>query len=301
MQKLTFAGLFIFLSVSCLAQINMLVKPDGFLFMEGKDSICFYQRSPKSKNGQYTRCNYIHPLYGLDGNRLTEDFPADHLHHRGVFWAWHQLLIDNKSVSDGWELKNFEQKVSNFEFYPQDGIGIINTTVEWKSPLWKNGAEAFVKEDAKILIYPKTSNYRRFDFLIKLKALTDRFSIGGSTDDKGYSGFSIRTKLPDDLSFFSENGLVEPTTNAVDAGHFIKMFGSFLNHEKKGGVVIWNNPQNPGSSTIWILRKKASMQNAVFPGRQPVSIPFDEPLTLKYTLLVFQGDLNAKEIKRAVK
>lgn len=279
----------------------MVVKTGGFLFMEGKDSIFFYQRSPKDKNGDYSRCNYIHPLYGLDGSRLTEDFPADHLHHRGIFWAWHQILIDNNQVSDGWELKNFQQKVTNFEFMLQKGIGLINTTVEWKSPLWKNGSEAYLKEDAKITIYPKTGNYRRIDFEIRFKALTDRLSIGGSDDEKGYSGFSARLKLPSDATFSGENGLIEPINTAIEAGNLMNISGALLNDGKQGGVAIWSYPSNPAPSTSWIIRKAASMQNAAFPGRKPIAIPFDQPLVLKYSLLVYQDNMSPKQIKKAVK
>lgn len=301
MLKLIPAIILIFISFSGSAQINIIVKEGGFLFMEGSDSIFFYQRSPKDKDGEYARCNYIHPLFGIDESRLTEDFPVDHLHHRGVFWAWHQILIDNKPISDGWELKNLEQKVYNLEFRLQKGIGLFNTTVEWKSPLWKNGLEAYLKEETKITMYPKTGNYRRIDFEIRLKALTDHLSIGGSTDEKGYGGFSVRLKLPADVNFIGENGLVEPANTAIDAGNAMKIDGSFLKNGKKGGVVIWSNPQNPAPSTQWILRKAASMQNAVFPGRQPVAIPFVEPLVLKYSLLVFAGDMSMKQIKKALK
>lgn len=301
MLKLIPAFLLLCLSIAGFSQINMVVKDDGFLFMEGSDSLFFYQKSPKDKGGEYSRCNYIHPLYGPDNSWLTEDFPSDHLHHRGVFWAWHQILIDNKLVSDGWELKNFKQKVTDIEFRLQKGIGYLNTTVEWESPLWKDGSEPYLQEKTAITMYPKTGSYRRIDFEIKLKALTDRLSIGGSDDEKGYSGFSVRLKLPADVSFSGENGLVEPINTAVDAGNTMKINGSFLKGGKKGGVVIFSNPENPVPSTNWILRKAASMQNAVYPGRQAVSIPFDEPLVLKYSLLIFQGDMSMKQIKRAVK
>ena len=301
MLKLIPVVLLIFFSLAGKAQINMVVKQGGFLFMEGKDSIFFYQKSLKEKDGAYGRCNYIHPLYGPDGTRLTEDFPADHLHHRGVFWAWHQILIDNKQVSDGWELKNFQQKVTNFEFILQKGVGIVNTTVEWKSPLWKNGSEAYLREDTKITIHPKLGNYRRIDFDIKLKALTDRLSIGGSDDEKGYSGFSARLKLPADVKFSGVNGLVEPVNVAVEAGNFMNINGSFLNGGKKGGVVICSNPSNPAPSTSWILCKTASMQNVAFPGRKPVAIPFDKPLILKYSLLVYQDSMSPKLIKKILK
>lgn len=301
MLKLIPLFLLLILSFAGKAQINMVVKEGGFLFMEGKDSLFFYQKSPKDMEGKYSRCNYIHPLYGADNSRLTEDFPADHLHHRGIFWAWHQILIDNKSVSDGWELKNFQQKITDIEFLLQKGIGFLNTTVDWKSPLWKNGSEPYLQEKTTITMYPKTGSYRRIDFKIELKALTDRLSIGGSDDEKGYSGFSIRLKLPADVSFSGENGLVEPTNTALAAGNTMKIDGSFLKGGKKGGVVILSNPQNPAPSGSWIIRKKASMQNAAYPGRQPVSIPFDQPLVLKYTLLIFQGDMSTKQVKKAMK
>lgn len=301
MLKLMPVILLIFFSLSGKAQINMVVKQGGFLFMEGKDSIFYYQRGPKDKNGEYVRCNYIHPLYGPDGSRLTEDFPADHPHHRGVFWAWHQILIDNKPVSDGWELKNFNQKVTNFEFRLQKGVGLMNATAEWKSPLWENGTKAYLKEDTKITIHPKTGNFRRIDFEIRLKALTDHLSIGGSDDEKGYSGFSTRLKLPADVMFAGENGAIEPVNTAVEAGNSMNISGSFLKAGKRGGVVIWSDPSNPKPSTSWIIRKAASMQNAAFPGRNPVAIPFDQPLILKYSLFVYQDSMSQKQIRKAVK
>jgi hypothetical protein len=301
MNKLMTIILLIIIPLVGKTQINMVVKPGGFLFMEGKDSIFFYQRSSKDKNGEYCRCNYIHPLYGPDGSRLTEDFPADHPHHRGIFWAWHQILIDNKPVSDGWELKNFQQKVTNFEFRLQKGIGLLYATVEWKSPLWENGTKAYLKEDTEITIYPKTGNYRRIDFVIHLKALADRLSLGGSDDEKGYGGFSTRLKLPADVTFSGANGLVEPINTAIEAGNSMNICGSFLNAGKKGGIVIWSDPSNPTPSSNWILRQTASMQNAAFPGRNPVAIPFDQPLVLKYSLLVYQDNMNQKQIKKAVK
>lgn len=301
MLKLTLAILLIFLCFSGMSQINMVVKQGGFLFMEGKDSIFFYQKSPKDKNGEYSRCNYLHPFYCIDGTRLTEDFPADHLHHRGIYWAWHQILIDSKQVSDGWELKNFQQKVTNFEFRLQKGQGVLNTTVEWKSPLWKNGAEAYIKENTKVIMYPRMGNYRRVDFEIQLKALVDRLSVGGSNDEKGYSGFSVRLKLPENVKFAGEKGNVEPQNTAVESGSFINISGSFLKENKQGGIVIVSNASNPEPNKNWILRKSASMQNAAFPGKMPVAIPFDKPLVLRYSLIVYQDEMTSKQIKKALK
>lgn len=288
------------LAIISNGQIHMKVEKGGFLFLDGKDSVFFYQKSPKDINGQFSRCNYIHPLYGLDNTQLTEDFPADHLHQRGIFWAWHQILMNGQSIGDGWELNNFLQKVTDVEFQQKEDKGILNTIVEWKSPLWKSGSEAYLKEHTTITIHPKNDHYRRIDFDITLKAMADGLKIGGSDDEKGYSGFSVRLKLPLDISFYDEKGAVEPANTAVTAGHLLKMEGALLKNGNKGGVAIYSDPTNPSPSNQWILRKSASMQNAAYPGRVPVSIPIDQPLTLKYTLFVYEGSLNTHQIKKAV-
>lgn len=301
MLKLIPILLFSFFAFSAYSQINMVVEKNGFLFMDGSDSILFFQKIPKDLNGKYSRCNYIHPLYGPENTRLTEDFPADHLHQRGVFWAWHQIFIDGQQVSDGWELSNFKQKIADFEYRLRNGVGQIISNVDWSSPLWKDGKEAYMKEETHIDIFPLENNYRRIDFEIKLKALTDRLSIGGSDDEKGYGGFSVRLNLPEDVVFSGEQGAIEPQNTAVIAGNTMNISGSFLKNGKQGGVVIYSNPQNPSPATSWILRKSASMQNVAFPGRTRIPIPFDKPLVLKYSLIVYQGDLNDKQIKRALK
>ena len=37
------------------------------------------------------RSDYIHPLFGLEGETLTKDWSTDHPHHRGIYWAWPEV------------------------------------------------------------------------------------------------------------------------------------------------------------------------------------------------------------------
>ena len=80
---------FLILPVAIQAQtppaLKAVTNDDGVWVQEGDAKVLFYQRRPKSKDGKYTRANYVHPLMDLDGETLTEDFPADHPHHRGIF------------------------------------------------------------------------------------------------------------------------------------------------------------------------------------------------------------------------
>jgi hypothetical protein len=47
----------------------------------------------KADDRKYARArsDYIHPLYGLDGQELTKDWPLEHPHHRGIYWAWPEV------------------------------------------------------------------------------------------------------------------------------------------------------------------------------------------------------------------
>lgn len=290
-------------SLSLNGQVTLQKEEGGLLFLEDGEKILFYQSEPKNYKGKYERTNYIHPLWGMNGAVLTEDFPADHLHHRGIFWAWHQVWIDGKRIGDPWELKNFEQNVSEVEFFMgPDGAGVLKTTVEWKSDQWiKFGKkDPYMLENSKVIIHPEKRNYRRIDFEINLLALEENLEIGGSEDAKGYSGFSVRLKLPEDVEFSGPAGEVEPQTTAVESKGFINISGSMGKGGKNAGVVIVDHPENPGYPQPWILRAKNSMQNAAFPGREPVSVSTKKPLVLKYSLLVYSGKMKERKIKRAL-
>ena len=48
------------------------------------------------KEHRRSRACYVHPVWGLNGEVLTDDFPKDHYHHHGVFWAWPHVGIDGQ-------------------------------------------------------------------------------------------------------------------------------------------------------------------------------------------------------------
>ncbi len=52
-----------------------------------------------AKDTRRSRGCYIHPLWGLNGEVLTDDFPKDHYHHHGVFWAWPHVEIGERESS----------------------------------------------------------------------------------------------------------------------------------------------------------------------------------------------------------
>ena len=273
---------------------------DGaWLSLHGK-KVLFYQKETKALDGRFPRADYVHPLYGPDGFVITEDFPKDHLHQRGIYWAWHQILIGDKRVGDAWVCDNFIWDVKNVRVVQEneDEVSLYARTL-WKSPLWPDAAgkqKPFMEEKVIISVRQPAGGYRVVDFTISLLALEENVKIGGSDNAKGYGGFSVRMKMPDDLKFYSTEGEVTPQVTQVKAGPWMNISGSLAN-SGKGGVVIMCHPGNPGYPGPWILRKKGSMQNPAWPGREPVDIPSDKPTMLRYRLVVYEGTLNKEEIE----
>jgi hypothetical protein len=79
------------------------VSPQSIKLTEGDKPVLVYnhgtitnQSVPKN-DGRRSRGCYIHPLWGLNGELLTDDFPADHYHHHGVFWTWPHVDVGGKS------------------------------------------------------------------------------------------------------------------------------------------------------------------------------------------------------------
>jgi len=278
--------------VPALLQAEPIViskQPEGYLISEGKTPVLFYQQTVKSLNGKAPRANYVHPLYNLDGEVITEDFPPDHAHHRGIFWTWHQLRVAGKAIGDPWEAKDAVWDVTDVASL---STGAIEVEVDWKSPQWVDAEgkqKPIVQETTTIRVHPAEKDSRKIDFEIRLLAVEKDVSIGGSEDAKGYSGFSPRFKLPADARFRGEYGLVTPTSPPVAPSPFMDLVGSYQ-PGKPSGVAMLCHPSNPGYPQPWIIRAAKSMQNAVYPGREPVPVSNTTPTVLKYRLVVHRGE-----------
>lgn len=286
--------MFLMLFSSTLGQFKVIKENGGYLIRESDKNVAFYQQDLIGPNNDLLRNNFWHPVYLPDGTVITENAPEDHLHQRGIFWAWHKILRNGKSLGDGWDLKDYRTPTDSFSYeYGKDGKLITHTSVVWLSPLYKAAKVPYLDEKSRVIFHPVQDNYRMIDFKIELMALVDGLQIAGSDDVKGYGGFSTRIKLPDDVTFISSNGQVEPRNEAVEAGSFMNISGAFAKKgTRKGGLVIIADPDNQSVPQKWILRNKESMQNPVFPGRDPYELEKGKPLLLNYRIILYVGELD---------
>ena len=81
---------------------------------------------------KYRRSTYIHPLFDLRGNVISDDFPKDHLHHRGLSWTWAHVGVGGE-VHDLWAGEGVRQV---FEKWLAQENGPVCATIGVKNAWW---------------------------------------------------------------------------------------------------------------------------------------------------------------------
>ena len=269
-------------------------QSDGFQFYESDRPVLFYQREPKSQEGKFTRAGYVHPLLGLDGELISEDFSEDHPHQRGVFWAWHQLLVGGRAVGDPWVTTDHLTLVRNAGIVAQGPVfATLVVDAVWTSPLSTDSSgneRPLVEERTTIRMFRSTAGSQPIDFEVALRALVPDVKIGGAEAEVGYGGFTVRVKPPGDMILsdaigtLSEDRIQQASPWADASGHFGPQLVS--------GVSILSHPSLPEFPPKWVLRHYG-MQNVAYPGRYAVPLSQDEPLVLRHRVLVHRGDAQA--------
>ncbi len=269
----------------------------GYLVTEGARPILFYQSAPRSLDGQYTRAGYVHPLYGLDGRMLTDDFPEDHLHHRGIFWAWHQLWVGDERAGDPWLTKDFLTEVENVRVLDGPLFSVLEASARWTSPLQKDDTGELVplvRERVRIQVFRSTPDSQVIDFQIRLRALVDGIRIGGSENPRGYSGFTVRVQASSDGHIHDLSG-IQKEDRVGESSPWADYSGSFGLGGMISGVGMLTHPSYPEFPPRWLLRHYG-MQNVAFPGRHPVDLPRGQPLDLRHRLVIHRGGFEEAEI-----
>jgi hypothetical protein len=283
-----------------LLLIPLLVFQSGLNFKQedgkvslydGDDLIFSYQVETKSHQGQYPRANYIHPLNDFAGNSITEDFPEDHLHHRGIFWTWHQLYLNGQSLSDPWMCEGISWDVHDIEYHIDGKTATLRTTVDW---LIGEDQQALVQEEVQI-DYQNYGEYYRLDFTIGLESQIDHLELGGSDDNKGYGGFSARLALGDEVTFSAVSGEVAPDNEQVQAENWMLIDDIGENETQ---VAILYHQESTASLQGWILRDKGSMQNPVWPGRRRVELNHGDKVSIQASVVVFKDEADKEDVAK---
>jgi hypothetical protein len=257
---------------------------------------------PVGVDPRFTRSSYIHPLYSLDGDILTQDFPRDHGHHHGLFWAWPVVEVRGVRTSN-WEpreppLRQLFVKWRKREVTGEGARLVVENT--WKL----GGTEDVAEETVTIFVHGATLYGRAIDIEIVLRPVGGPMTLRGAPEEnKGYSGLCFRGQDVHgwDIKVF------KGATMTTDEGPLVAdstgkpfRWADLSTPAVEGGVAIFVSPDHPGFPLPWLIRNSyAGILNPCWPGLPGETLAEDVPVSLRYRIYVHNGDAAGGRVKEA--
>ncbi|MBI2947469.1 MAG: PmoA family protein [Verrucomicrobia bacterium] len=239
-----------------------------------------------------SRSAYLHPIYGLDGEILTDDFPKDHVYHRGLYWAWPHIKIDGQEY-DSWSLRGIRTEFQRW--IEQDAKA--NLAVLRLENAWYVGEKMVMAEKVAIRVHPASTESRAIDLDLTWTP-TDRPITLWGADGKSYGGLTLR------FGPRSQTIITVPSGRAPEDLVVTKLpwadFSGDLNKNARGfsGAAIFVHPDHPAFPPTWMTRHYGLLAVG-WPGVTPQTLPAGASFTCHYRIWIHRGVPETAEIQKA--
>jgi hypothetical protein len=273
------------------------VERDGgrLELMEEGRPVLVYNFGPQLKEGvpeRYRREDYVHPLYDLDGTVITDDFPRDHYHHRGLFWAWPEVRVDERTY-DPWACRGIQHR---FERWLSRETGPVCAVLGIQGG-WYLGDRRVVREIVWLEVYRAGSTGRMVDITLTLEAEDEPIRLRGRSPKKGYGGFTLRfAPHHNEVITIPQGRLTQDGVHVQSPwADFSARFGS---REALSGAAIFDHPRNPQHPPYWLLRHYGVL-NPEWPALGWATLERGRPVTLRYRIWIHRGDAQKGRVANA--
>jgi hypothetical protein len=239
------------------------------------------QVQPNSRKYAVARSDYIHPLYGPEGEELTLDWSQDHPHHRGIYWAWPEVDFGQQR-GDLHALQHlFARPTGKIQLKSGDDMASIVAENRW---LWEDKTP-IVLEVATIVAHQADSSGRIIDLKFEFTPLVDGVKLARRGLDH-YGGLNLRLAPVANLKLIhhADPAGVKPrrawsaatgTWAGATRSSLLAVLENAANPDYPGDyveypVLPWFQPTFPRAGTRYELKK-------------------DQPLALQYRLWIHDG------------
>jgi hypothetical protein len=251
---------------------------------EGDRPVLVYNQGVLSKPGvpaDRNRSTYIHPLYGLDGEVLTDDFPVDHYHHRGLFWAWPHVRTGGREY-DLWTIKGVHQRFERW--LAQEARG--NAALLAVENGWYAGNQKILQERAWIQVHQADDQARCIDLEFFWIPGPEAVTLAGA-EGKSYGGLTIR--------YAPRSGAVITTplgTGSTDLEMtplaWADYSGRWTGVTRPSGAALFIHPGHPDYPPTWLTRHYGALCIG-WPGVEARTFSAGEPIHCRYRVWVHRG------------
>ena len=275
-------------------RFSFVERSDGTLnLLEGEMAVFSYVFGMQLADGvpaQYRRSTYIHPLIDLQGNPITDDFPKDHFHHRGLSWTWPVVRVGDE-VHDLWAVQGIRQV---FERWLVCEVGPVCATLGVKNT-WETGGRKVMDEWVWIRAFAAGRQGRAIDVRLTLQA-REPIQMAGR-EVKGYGGFCLRYAPREDTIITTPDGRLKADSD-LSRYAWADESARFGGSTDFVGAAIFQHASNPGFPAGWCLRHYGLI-GVSWPGTETITFEPGKPLTLRFRVWVHAGDAAKGNVRGA--
>lgn len=237
--------------------------------------------SPDNRKYAVPRSNYIHPLFGPDGEELTLDWSPDHPHHRGIYWAWPEVQYQGK-MHDLHALQNvFARPTGKVKTRNGNDYAEIQAENRW---LWEDKTP-IVHETATIRVWPASETGRYIDLTFTFATLVEGVTLARRAT-KLYGGLNIRMSPIEDMKLSHHSDPVGAKQRAASQS----ATGIWKGATKPAVLAVFEKLDNPEYPGDYIEYPKLPWFQPTFPKAGiRYELKKDKPLVLRYRLWIASG------------
>jgi hypothetical protein len=237
-----------------------------------------------------SRACFVHPLYGLNGEVLTESFPKDHYHHHGLFWAWPHIFIEGKEY-DLWVDKGIRQRFVRWvcrEAGPAAAVLAVENG-------WFVDDKKVMTERVSLRTYPASESARSLDVEIVLTPTDKPITLRGA-EGKSYGGLNLRYAPRKDTLITVPSGRTKedlPDTPLAWAD----LTARFQDGPGPSGAAIFVDPKQPDFPPHWLTRHYGILCCG-WPGVHGATLPPGQPVRLNYRVWIHKTAVEPADLQR---
>lgn len=270
------------------------VTAKSVAIVEGNRTVLVYNHGVIEKPGvpaDRARSSYIHPLYGVDGEILTDDFPIDHYHHRGLFWAWPHVRI-GQAHYDLWMLKGIRHQ---FQRWISREAGGSEAVLRAENG-WFVGDRNVMREEVAIRVSPTRNGERWLDLELTWTPTAQPITLEGA-EGKSYGGVTLRfaPRLDTVITTPRGQGSEDLTMTRLP---WADLTGRFDGRASPSGAAIFVAPDHPDFAPEWLTRHYGALCLG-WPGVKAKTIEPGESIRCRYRVWIHRGAPTVAEASAA--
>ncbi|MCY2992714.1 MAG: PmoA family protein [Planctomycetota bacterium] len=235
------------------------------------------------------RSDYIHPLYGLNGEVLTDDWLLDHPHHRGIYWAWPEVDWQGQRGDLHALQLVLARPTGKVRIEQGADFAQIEAENEWR---WQNRTP-IVREQTILRAHRQVGHGRAIDLHFRFTALDADVQVARRGQTL-YGGLNVRLSAAQDQQIAT---FTDPPT-ALPRRTWAHRSGIPRGSSAIVGLTILQSPLNPDYPGDWVQYPNLSWVQPTFPASGTrYTITKDRPLDLWYRLWIHAGQLKPETLQ----